>query len=76
MNNELVEYCKKEIQDIENKRLISKCRSRWDYAAFYVSTKFLHFHSKPFIMISILQFQPAPAYNEGSNFHYPLTCCN
>ncbi|EYU30427.1 hypothetical protein MIMGU_mgv11b019214mg [Erythranthe guttata] len=37
MNSELVEYCKKEIQYLEEKKLISKSRSPWSCAAFYVN---------------------------------------
>ena len=37
MNVELEQYCRKEIQDLESKGLISKSRSPWSCAAFYVN---------------------------------------
>lgn len=37
MNHELEEHCKKEIQDLLDKKLISKSRSPWSCAAFYVN---------------------------------------
>lgn len=36
MNHELFEYCKKEIQDLLDKKLIRPSRSPWSCAAFYV----------------------------------------
>jgi hypothetical protein len=36
MNQELLEYCKKEIQDLLQKGLIRKSKSTWSYSAFYV----------------------------------------
>ena len=37
MNHELEQHCKKEIQDLEQKKLIRKSRSPWSCAAFYVN---------------------------------------
>ena len=37
MNNELLEHCKKEIEDILNKGLIRKSKSPWNCVAFYVN---------------------------------------
>ena len=37
MNNELLEHCKKEIEDLLNKGLIRKGKSPWSCAAFYVN---------------------------------------
>ena len=37
MNNELLEHCKKEIEDLLNKCLIRKSKSPWSCAAFYVN---------------------------------------
>ena len=37
MNAELEQYCQKEIQDLESKRLISESISPWSCAAFYVN---------------------------------------
>lgn len=37
MNPELIEYCKKEIQDLLEKRLIRESKSPWSCAAFYVN---------------------------------------
>ena len=37
MNVELEQHCRKEIQDLESKGLISKSRSPWSCAAFYVN---------------------------------------
>ena len=37
MNNELLEHCKKEIEDLLIKCLIRKSKSPWSYAAFYVN---------------------------------------
>ena len=37
MNNELLEHCKKEIEDLLNKGLIRKSKSPWSYVAFYVN---------------------------------------
>ena len=37
MNAELEQHCRKEIQDLESKGLISKSRSPWSCAAFYVN---------------------------------------
>ena len=37
MNNELLEHCKKEIEDLLNKGLIRKSKSPWSCAAFYVN---------------------------------------
>jgi uncharacterized protein YqgQ len=36
MNQELLEYCKKEIQDLLQKGLIRKSKSPWSCSAFYV----------------------------------------
>ena len=36
MNPELLEYCKKEINDLLNKKLIRSSHSLWSYATFYV----------------------------------------
>jgi len=36
MNSETVEFCKKEIHDLLNKKLIRKSKSPWSCAAFYV----------------------------------------
>ena len=36
MNQELLEYCKKEIQDLLNKKLIRPSKSPWSCPAFYV----------------------------------------
>ena len=36
MNPELLEYCKKEINDLLSKKLIRSSRSPWSCAAFYV----------------------------------------
>ena len=36
MNPELLEYCKKEIQDLLDKKLIRPSHSPWSCAAFYV----------------------------------------
>ena len=37
MNNELLEHCKKEIEDLLTKGLIRKSKSPWSCAAFYVN---------------------------------------
>ena len=37
MNNELLDHCKKEIEDLLNKGLIRKSKSPWSCAAFYVN---------------------------------------
>ena len=37
MNAELEQHCRKEIQDLESKGLISKSKSPWSCAAFYVN---------------------------------------
>ena len=37
MNFELEQHCEKELQDLESKGLISKSRSSWSCAAFYVN---------------------------------------
>ena len=37
MNNELLEHCKKEIEDLLTKGLIWKSKSPWSCAAFYVN---------------------------------------
>ena len=37
MNNELLEHCKKEIEDLLNKGLIRKSKSPWSCATFYVN---------------------------------------
>ena len=37
MNNELLENCKKEIEDLLNKGLIKKSKFPWSCAAFYVN---------------------------------------
>ena len=37
MNNELLEHCKKEIEDLLNKGLIRKSKFPWSCAAFYVN---------------------------------------
>ena len=37
MNNELLEHCKKEIEDLLNKGLIKKSKSPQSRAAFYVN---------------------------------------
>ena len=37
MNNELLEHCKKEIEDLLIKGLIRKSKSPWSCAAFYVN---------------------------------------
>ena len=36
MNPKLLEYCKKEINDLLNKKLIRSSHSPWSCAAFYV----------------------------------------
>ena len=36
MNSETVEFCKKEIHDLLNKKLIRKSKSPWSCATFYV----------------------------------------
>ena len=36
MNAELEQHCRKEIQDLQDKGLITKSRSPWSCAAFYV----------------------------------------
>ena len=37
MNVELEQHCRKKIQDHKSKGLISKSRSPWSYAAFYIN---------------------------------------
>jgi len=37
LNAELLEYCKKEIQNLLEKKLIRPSKSPWSYAAFYVN---------------------------------------
>ena len=37
MNNELLEHCKKEIEDLLIKGLIRKSKSPWSCAAFYIN---------------------------------------
>jgi len=37
MNEELLQYCQKEIQDLLDKGLIRKSKSPWSCAAFYVN---------------------------------------
>ena len=37
MNSELEKHCRKEISDLLEKGLISKSRSPWSFAAFYVN---------------------------------------
>ena len=37
MNNELLEHCKKEIEDLLIKGLIKKSKSPWSYAVFYIN---------------------------------------
>ena len=37
MNKELLEYCKKEIQELLDQNLIRKSKSPWSCAAFYVN---------------------------------------
>ena len=37
MTNELLEHCKKEIEDLLIKGLIRKSKSPWSYVAFYVN---------------------------------------
>ena len=37
MNNELLEHCKKEIEDLLIKCLIRKSKSPWSCVAFYVN---------------------------------------
>ena len=37
MNNELLEHCKKEIEDLLTKGLIKKSKSPWSSATFYVN---------------------------------------
>ena len=37
MNNELLEHCKKEIEDLLNKCLIKESKFPWSCAAFYVN---------------------------------------
>ena len=37
MNNELLEHCKKEIEDLLIKGLIKKSKSPWSYATFYIN---------------------------------------
>ena len=36
MNDQMLKYCKKEIQDLLDKNLIRKSHSPWSCAAFYV----------------------------------------
>ncbi|GAV89025.1 hypothetical protein CFOL_v3_32446, partial [Cephalotus follicularis] len=36
MTYELMEYCKKEIQELLNKKLIRPSKSPWSFAAFYI----------------------------------------
>lgn len=36
MNEEIEEFCKKEIKDLLDKKLIRKSNSPWSYSAFYV----------------------------------------
>ena len=37
MNHEVLEYCKKEIEDVLSKNLIRKSKSPWSCSAFYVN---------------------------------------
>ena len=37
MNQDLMEYCKKEIDDLLKKGIIRKSQSPWSYSAFYVN---------------------------------------
>jgi len=37
MNEELLQYCQKEIKDLLDKGLIRKSKSPWSYATFYVN---------------------------------------
>ena len=36
MNPELLEYCKKEVNDLLNKKIIRSSHSPWSCAAFYI----------------------------------------
>ena len=36
MNNELLSYCEKEIQDLLDKKLVRKSKSPWSCSTFYV----------------------------------------
>ena len=42
MNNELLEHCKKEINNLLIKGLIRKSKSPWSYVAFYVNKQSLN----------------------------------
>ena len=42
MNNELLEHCKKEIENLLNKGLIRRSKSPWSYAAFYFIETIVH----------------------------------
>ena len=42
MNNEILEHCKKEIENLLNKGLIRKSKSPWSYAAFYFIETIVH----------------------------------
>ena len=42
LNNELLEHCKKEIEDLLNKGLVRKIKSPWSCVAFYVNKQVEH----------------------------------
>ncbi|GAV56555.1 LOW QUALITY PROTEIN: hypothetical protein CFOL_v3_00097, partial [Cephalotus follicularis] len=47
MTHELIEYCKKEIQELLNKKLIRSSKSPWSCAAFYVNKNLEIEHGTP-----------------------------
>ena len=52
MNPKLLEYCKKEIQDLLNKNLIRSSHSPWSCATFYVKKTFEIERDTPMLVIN------------------------
>ena len=52
MNVELEQHCRKEIQDLESKGLISKSRSPWSCVAFYVNKAYEQERGTPRLVIN------------------------
>src|SRR5262249_10459548 len=67
MNKELEEYCRKEITDLENKKLIQKSRSPWSCAAFYVNK-----HSEQERGVPRLVINYKPLNNALKWIRYPI----
>ena len=55
MNIELLEHCKKEIEDLLNKGLIRESKSPWSCAAFYVNK---HAVREPGVPRLVINYKP------------------